>query len=92
MKQIKEFRSEGVLCQRYMELGDKAIPEIVDYLEEIEQEWESITPIDTWQSHKDELETVIWHDFRTGEQLYRNKRTGQIVNAAGKEVPCSWWE
>lgn len=38
------------------------------------------------------LESAIWHDFRTGEQLYRRSTDGKIVNGSGEEVSCAWWE
>ncbi len=38
------------------------------------------------------LESAIWRDFRTGEQLYRRSTDGKIVNGSGQEVSSAWWE
>ncbi len=38
------------------------------------------------------LESTIWSDFRTGEQLYRRSTDGKIVNGSGEEVSVAWWD
>lgn len=38
-----------------------------------------------------QLESTIWHDFRTGERLSRNEN-GEVVNSQGETVSSVWWE
>ncbi len=97
-KALDDLRKiKGKLPEEYCEVCDMTIKVLVDLVNEFEKpktKYKS-KPTSTWTPKTEEpldLEPVIWYDFRTGEKLYRNKKTGQIVNAKGEEVSSAWWE
>ena len=95
---LRKIKDKKELNAEYDEVCDMTIKVLVDFVNKLEKPKSTYKPkpTNTWvSSNKEEpleLEPVIWRDFRTGEQLYRNKKTGQIVNAKGEEVSSAWWE
>lgn len=96
LKDLRKIKEKGQLPEDYADVCDKTIKVLVSFVNELEKPKSTYKPTYTssYTSKKEplELEPVIWYDFRTGEKLYRNKKTGQIVNAKGEEVSSAWWE
>ena len=97
LNDLRRLDRSGELPEEYKEVCETTIKVLVSFVNELEKPKTSYTPssvayVSTPKKETLDLEPVIWHDFRTGEPLYRNKKTGQIVNAKGEEVPSAWWE
>ncbi len=97
LNDLRKIKESKALPEEYWEVCDMTIKVLVDLVNEFEKPKSKYTPqpTSTWSPKTEEpldLESVIWRDFRTGEQLYRNKKTGEIVNAKGEEVSPAWWE
>ena len=96
LKDLRKIKEKGQLPEDYADVCDKTIKVLVSFVNELEKPKSTYKPTYTSsytpKEEPLELEPVIWYDFRTGEKLYRNKKTGQIVNAKGEEVSSAWWE
>lgn len=93
---LRKIKDKKELPEDYAEVCDITIKVLVDFINQFDKPKSTPAPAPTITYEKTEepldLEPVIWRDFRTGEQLYRNKKTGQIVNSKGEEVSSAWWE